>query len=589
VDVNNVLTYPAAGGFPLDAGQSIKLEIFATAPTSVCDETLVNSATVNVMSPEECDLTNNTDTASTIVQDTTAPVLPTLPEGSDLGCNPTPPSCVDDLVATDNCDGEVPVICSAGAITGDCDKSQTFTYSATDKCGNSVSDTVTYTWKADTTPPVLNDVPEDEDLGCNPTPPSCDAGVTATDNCDGAVDVTCTPGAITGDCDKSQTFTYSATDECGNMATDSVTYTWKVDTTPPVLNDVPEDEDLGCNPTPPSCDAGVTATDNCDGAVDVTCTPGDITGECDKSQTFTYSATDECGNTATDSVTYTWKEDTTPPVLPTLPEGGDLGCNPTPPSCVDDLMATDNCDGEVPVVCTAGAITGDCDKSQTFTYSATDECGNTATDTVTYTWKEDTTPPELNVPEDEDLGCNPTPPSCDPGVTAIDNCDGAVDVDCTPGDITGECDKSQTFTYSATDECGNTATDTVTYTWKEDTTPPVIICPPAYYDRTATCPKDPSVTGTATATDNCDDEVDITYSDSPHDDCVTVRAKTKPPVLLRQGPAKPSSLTPATGSPTLPTKRETALKVHPMSIPSLPDKLTALVRSTSMIRIISST
>ena len=70
----------------------------------------------------------------------------------------------------------------------------------------------------------------------------------------------------------------------------------------------------GCNPgTLPSC-ANVTATDNC-GTPNVVCAPGAITGGCNKSQTFTYTATDACGNSAVGTATYTWKEDTTNPVL----------------------------------------------------------------------------------------------------------------------------------------------------------------------------------------------------------------------------------------------------------------------------------
>lgn len=246
--------------------------------------------------------------------DTNAPVLPSLPVGGDLGFNPDPlPSCVDDLMATDNLDGEVPVACSAGLITGD-------------------------------------------DFG------------------------------------KTQVFTYVAADCCENAATGTVTYTWKVDLTPPELPELPAGGDLGLNPVPlPSCVDDLVATDNYDGEVPVVCSAGAVTGDdCDKGQVFTYTATDSAGNAASGTVTYTWQVDVTPPELPSLPVGGDLGVNPDPlPSCVDDLIATDNCDGEVPVICSAGEVTGDNGhKSQVFTYTATDTAGNTVSNTVTYTWTE---------------------------------------------------------------------------------------------------------------------------------------------------------------------------------------------------------
>jgi hypothetical protein len=193
------------------------------------------------------------------------------------------------------------------------------------------------------------------------------------------------------------------------------------------------------------------ATDACDGEVPVICsTDGEVAGaNCTYSQVFTYSATDECGNTSAANVTYTWKVDETPPVLPTLPGGGDLGCNPTPPSCVNDLMATDACDGEVPVICS------------------------------------------------------------------------------TDGEVAGaNCTYSQVFTYSATDECGNTSAANVTYTWKVDETPPVITCPPDYTSTSPDCPPGPEISGNATATDNCDLEVEIRYSDAPGDNCTIIRTWT---------------------------------------------------------------
>jgi hypothetical protein len=55
--------------------------------------------------------------------------------------------------------------------------------------------------------------------------------VTALDNCDGQVSVTCTAGEIdAAGCTRSQTFTYSAVDACGNEASETVTYTWDIET-----------------------------------------------------------------------------------------------------------------------------------------------------------------------------------------------------------------------------------------------------------------------------------------------------------------------------------------------------------------------
>ncbi len=447
-------------------------------------------------------------------EDTTGPVLPTLPTGGNLGCNPTPPTGVTTLKANDNCDGELAVSVVAGAITGTpCSRSQVFTYSAIDACTNRTSATVTYTWKEDTTGPVLPTLPAGGNLGCNPTPPTGVTTLKANDSCDGQVNVNVVAGAITGTpCSRSQVFTYSATDACTNRTSATVTYTWKEDTTGPVLPTLPTGGNLGCNPTPPTGTTTLKANDNCDGQVNVSVVTGAITGtSCSRNQVFTYSAIDACTNRTSATVTYTWKEDTTGPVLPTLPTGGNLGCNPTPPTGVTTLKANDNCDGELAVSVVAGAITGTpCSRSQVFTYSATDACTNRTSGTVTYIWKEDTTGPVLpTLPTGGNLGCNPTPPTGVTTLKANDNCDGELAVSVVAGAITGTpCSRSQVFTYSATDACTNRTSGTVTYTWKEDTTGPVLPTLPAGGNLGCN-PTPPTGVTTLKAYDNCDGELTV--------------------------------------------------------------------------------
>lgn len=162
------------------------------------------------------------------------------------------------------------------------------------------------------------------------------------------------------------------------------------------------------------------------------------------------------------------------PVLVNVPENMDLGCNPELPTVNTEVKTIGGC-GVAPVVGVSGKIiSSGCQRSQTFTYTATDECGNSVTATTTYTWTEDLTPPVLvNVPADQFLGSNPELPACNSGVTAIDEC-GEATVTCSPGQIIqNDNQRSQTFTYTATDNCGNTSSATTTYTWTEDKTLPV--------------------------------------------------------------------------------------------------------------------
>ena len=157
---------------------------------------------------------------------------------------------------------------------------------------------------------------------------------------------------------------------------------------------------------------------------------------CNRTQTFTYTAT-ACGLTTTQTVTYTWTV-VTAPVLFGVPTGGNLGCNPTAPTCAT-VTASNEC-GPLPVTCTAGPITvNGCNRTQTFTYSATG-CNLTTTATVTFTWTVVTAPVLVGVPIGGDLGCNPmTLPSCGEGqvVHAYNEC-GPVIVICTAGPDHGE-------------------------------------------------------------------------------------------------------------------------------------------------------
>jgi PKD repeat protein/endonuclease/exonuclease/phosphatase family metal-dependent hydrolase len=446
----------------------------ACTPGVIIKEGCNRSQTFTYTATDACGNKATATTTYTWIEDLTPPVLANVPANKDLGNNPELPTCDTKVTASDQC-SKATVVCTPGTIIkNECKRSQTFTYTATDASGNKATATTTYTWIEDLTPPVLANVPAHKDLGNNPELPTCDSKVTASDQC-GDATVVCTPGTIIKDgCKRSQTFTYTATDASGNEATVTTTYTWTEDLKPLVLANVPADKNLGNNPELPTCDAKVTASDQCDDAT-VVCTPGTIIKDgCKRSQTFTYTATDASGNEATATTTYTWTEDLTPLVLANIPADKNLGNNPELPGCDAAVTAVSQC-SEATVTCTPGTIIKDeCTRSQTFTYSATDASGNEATATNTYTWIEDLTPPVLaNVPVNRNLGHNPELPGCNAAVTAIDQCS-EVTVACTPGTILKDGNKRiQTFMYSAIDACGNETTATTIYTWTEGNNAPV--------------------------------------------------------------------------------------------------------------------
>jgi hypothetical protein len=116
-------------------------------------------------------------------------------------------------------------------------------------------------------------------------------------------------------CLRSQVFTYSASDACGNSTSAQVTYTWKVDTTPPSIT-CPGPVTVataGAIPAPATdyasfVTAGGAASDTCVGAVTVT-HMGDVMATSNSPTSFvitrTYQASDACGNSETCAQTIT--------------------------------------------------------------------------------------------------------------------------------------------------------------------------------------------------------------------------------------------------------------------------------------------
>ena len=333
--------------------------------------------------------------------DTEPPVIDP-PDGGDLGCNPTPPTCdwvLSQTTVTDNCAHEPPTVeCSFEDRRDGCIVTRTFTITARDKCNNTSTATVSYTWNEDTEPPVVNNVPETDKLPCN-TRPTCELliarhNIHAKDNCaHEPPTLHCKPGDVVdlGNCRFRQTFTFWAEDKCGNRSRDyQLVVFWKEDTEPPVLHNVPPDRDLGCNPTHiPDCDeisAGVYATDNCDPEVRVTCTYRDIAIGCLRIRSFILAAADECGNVTTRKVVVSWTVDTTPPIV-RCPDN--ITVQAQFPDCLVAVTwrakAEDECDPRPSVTCNppSGSFFGL--GTTTVTCTATDRCGNSASCQFTVT------------------------------------------------------------------------------------------------------------------------------------------------------------------------------------------------------------
>jgi hypothetical protein len=304
--------------------------------------------------------------------------------------------------ASDNCPGVT--VSRTGVPTGNDFPvgTTTITYTATDRSGNTASDTQDVT-VVDNTAPVVTP-PANVTAYTGPGATSCgtvvdDATIgtaSATDNCPGvgAINRTGVPSGNNFPVGTT-TITYSVTDAHGNSASAQQTVT-VIDNTVPVITP-PANVTAYTGPGATSCGTVVSdatigtasATDNCPGvgAISRTGVPsGNVFPV--GTTTINYSVTDAHGNTGTAMQTVT-VIDNTPPVIscpasitlePTCPSGAIATW--TPP------VGTDNCPNPI-TTRTAGGAPGSVFPigTTTVTYAVTDASNNSTSCSFTVTVK----------------------------------------------------------------------------------------------------------------------------------------------------------------------------------------------------------
>jgi hypothetical protein len=220
--------------------------------------------------------------------------------------------------------------------------------------------------------------------------------------------------------------------------------------------------------------------------------------------------------------------DNTPPTVTTTAGSLDatLECSDGPglaAALAQAPAATDNCDSSPTIHLISDVITpGSCPANyvQVRTWNFTDSCGNTSADFVQTITVQDTTPPTLGAcPPNIIVTCAhvggelvsfTAPTSSDACSTSVVVCRtngvAITSPNIFPAGVTP-------VVCTATDACGNVSAPCTFTVTVNDTVDPVIVCPP---DALVQCPDPttPSATGSATATDNCDPDPDVTFVDA---------------------------------------------------------------------------
>ncbi len=404
------------------------------------------------------------------------PVFTYCPAGVDLGCNPTGLPSAYNAIATDNCGTPTITTYWDPEVVVGCVHYRNLIYVATDACDNNATCSQTFSWKVDTTDPTVESCPANATYKCFADVPG-PADVKFDDNCDGELIPTYTQTSTNGSssCNNIITRTWTAVDACGNDAS-CVQIIYVHDDILPSFTYCPVGANLGCNPTAFPGPGNAIATDNC-GAVGVTSALGPITEDgCDRSQTRTYTACDGCNNLAFCYQIFTWKVDTTDPLIESCPDNASYICFSDVPSPAD-VNFFDNCDGELIPTYTQTSTNGSssCNNIITRTWTAEDGCGNDASCVQIIYINDDINPTAIYDGQLEFwVECNEELPEIE--VTFDDNCDETLET-LSYEEVeneNGDCSYDVVRTYYTYDDCNNYGFINITFHVADNTDPFIV-------------------------------------------------------------------------------------------------------------------
>ncbi len=326
-------------------------------------------------------------------------------------------------------------------------------------------------------------------------------------------------------CSWNVSVTFRATDQCGNIGAKTLKFSL-TDKTKPVFPPLATIK-VYCPQVEPA-NPTAKATDNCDSLLTYSFAKQRINGSCTGNYDVkvTFTATDDCGNSATAEQIYQIR-DTLPPSFTTIPGTKTFYCDtfvlPDTVKLGIDIFATDLCSPVVAVKTTVNsgqnpnpALCSHYQYNITRIFTARDECGNTSTSTQLLQII-DNQGPILNGWTDTTAVCDNVPIFAPP--IGTDACGAPVSVATKLTEIKTiqSCVDQYTLTSSwqAKDVCNNNSPIFIREILVRDTTRPIITggLPPDAIAECDAIPSPPNL-NTFLLFDNCDTDVSISFAES---------------------------------------------------------------------------
>lgn len=329
----------------------------------------------------------------------------------------------------------------------------TITYEVSDNAGQAATPVTRTVDVVDTTAPVITlNGAAALLLECGAT--YTEAGASATDGCDGDLEVTIL-GAVDPSTPGVYPILYRVSDAQGNAATDVTRTVTVADTTRPVISVLGAlSVTLECGT--PYLDAGATVSDTCDSAVEVE-TDNPVEPGVPGVYTVLYDSTDASGNEAGQAFRTVTVVDTTAPEI-TLLGGGDITVECGVPYNEPGAVVSDTCENDLDFIVT-GTVNTSAPGNYTLVYSASDSAGNVAETVTRIVRVADNARPviTLNGASTVNVECGGT--YTEAGATASDNCEGDLsDAIVISGSVNTSVAGTYTINYDVADSIGNLAT-----------------------------------------------------------------------------------------------------------------------------------